>query len=249
MSAELLPPRRRFERQGCKAAYGDGALWALRPTALGERQPAALRSAEQARSCYLRATASSGKAAKQPPATAPCVRFALPLSVSGSQQLYGVLNKRGAVTSAPPLRAARLRSSPRRRRLNVRFAPPLSVSGSGFFGALHERGAVNLRAAAPGVKAAKQPPATVPCGRFAPPLSVSGSSSGSTVRRASPEQLAFRLPPRAAWRDVAFCAPTVSGSFRPVTQLSAQRAESIPTTRRACHPPRRGRSEYPSFLT
>ena len=72
MSAELLPPRRRFERQGCKAAPGDGALCALRPTALGERQ---------------------------------------------HQRLYGVLNKRGAVTSAPPLRAARLQSSPRRRRL------------------------------------------------------------------------------------------------------------------------------------
>jgi hypothetical protein len=71
MSAELLPPRRRFERQGCKAAYGDGALCALRPAALGERQ---------------------------------------------HQRLYGVLNKRGAVTSAPPLRATRLQSSLRRRR-------------------------------------------------------------------------------------------------------------------------------------
>ena len=89
------------------------------------------------------------------------------------------------------------------------------MSCSGFFGALHERGAVSLRAAAPGVKAAKQPPATAPCVRFAPPLSVSGSSSGSTVRCASSEQLTFRLPSRAAWRDAAFCAPTVSGSFAP----------------------------------
>ena len=69
-SAELSPPRL-FERKGCKAAYGDGALCALRPAALGERQ---------------------------------------------HQRLYGVLNKRGAVTSAPPLRATRLQSSLRRRR-------------------------------------------------------------------------------------------------------------------------------------
>ena len=34
------------------------------------------------------------------------------------------------------------------------------------------------------------------------------------MRSASPEQLAFRLPPRAAWRDVAFCVPTVSVLFR-----------------------------------
>jgi hypothetical protein len=63
MSAELLPPRRRFERQGCKAAYGDGALCALRPAALGERQQQRLHGApREPRTASLPVATSGGLA-------------------------------------------------------------------------------------------------------------------------------------------------------------------------------------------
>jgi hypothetical protein len=68
------------------------------PDALGGATAAALRSAEQARSCQLRTAASSGQGAKQP--TARVTSGAHRPTALGERQLrrlLGALHERGAV--------------------------------------------------------------------------------------------------------------------------------------------------------